>query len=315
MKKRRIKILERNDSRYNPGWLAVILILIGTISSILLRQESGRDWVNRKIIEIGLGDFGGYGGWITVVIAGSIFMLGVVLASHNKKKLQKLRDVEAVLDYDEDENIADRALYLRPFFTDSKIGLQNPFYSRWSGGVSSEPPGLGPEEFIGRVLEPYINVREVEGSDKTIGLGRLRISDSERWQSVVIRSIMEAPLIIVLPSLSQPKNNKEISGLSTMWELKQLVELNRLDSTIAIMPNSDWFHRKTIRKNWEEACSKGKEFGLVLPEYSKKGCIIIFEHKNKIWQPLKIFGQSGTSQKRLARGLVEAYMYQVERFS
>jgi len=314
VKRKRIKIQERNDSRYNPGWIAAILFFVGGIPSILLRPESNRDWINRKLTEIGIGDFGGYGAWIIVIISGGIFVLAGYLAYLNKKKLQPLRDAEASLDGSHDKNTLGQALYLRPFFTDSKTKLQNPFYSIFSSGISSELPTLGPEEFVGRVLEPYITVREIEGSDETIGLGRLHIS-GERWQSVVIKAIMDAPLIIILPSLNQRKDNKEPSGLSTMWELKQLVEFNRLDSTIAIMPNSDWFDRKAIRKGWEQARSKAAELGLILPEYYKKGCIIVFEYKDEVWQPLEIFGRNGVSQKRLARGLVEAFMYQVERFS
>lgn len=313
MKKKHIKIRERKDSRYKIEILEIVLFFLGFIPILTLsRSSSNREWFNKELILIGVGDLWGYGSWIPIIIGVSLCLLALRLAKNNKIKLQPLRDNEATL------NIP-QALYLRPFFTDLKTSFPNPFHSTintaLSANISMEPKVLGAEEFLGRVLEPYINVREVEGSNETIGLGRVRVSAIERWQSVVIKTIMEAPLIIVLPLLSQLKKSNELSGVSTMWELEQLVKLDRIDCTIAIMPNSDWRDRKLIRESWENARSKASEFGLILPEYYKKGCVIIFERKDNDWQPLEVFGKAGFGQKRLARGLIEAFMYQVERLS
>lgn len=93
----------------------------------------------------------------------------------------------------------------------------------------------------------------------------------------------------------------------TAAKLKEIIERDFLGLT-EIYVSSDWRDRKLIRDSWEHTRLKASEFGLILLEYYKKGCVIIFEYKDKVWQPLRVFGQTGFGQKRLACGPVESFM-------
>ena len=304
-KKTRIKIRERKDSRFSVGLVEVILFSIGAVPAYLGRNGAWLDWLEKGMSQIGLGGFGRLGSVsLTLAVSLAFCIPATILATRSKLRLQPLRDAET-------NSSGTNALYLRSFFTDTKALLPNPFYSNLSSGISLESQFIGPEEFVGRVLEPYIDVREVGGDATTVGNGRIPLLE-ETWQMTVVKAIRAASVIIILPSLSRDKNNGQIFGTGMIWELKYLVKSGQVSRMIAIMPKVDWLRRKSTRESWEQAREAASKFGLILPEYCNTGGIIIFEHSQGVWRPKKIFGQSKFRRKRFAIGLVEALKWQAE---
>ncbi len=306
---KRVKVEEANNSAFNIGCLAPFLFLPGFLFFIWFRDTSSRKWLNNELVELGIGDFNGYAALILLIGIPLLTCIpATLLARRSKIKSQQLRNNKIDL-----EKI--HALYLRPYYTDSNISIPNPFYSMWSGGVSLETPALNPEEFVARVLERHLNIYAFGGNNKTVGMGRATAPNLD-WQFGVTESIKKACFIVIFPYLSQLPNSNQISGLSTLWELNQVANLGKLDRTIAIMPCHYWYNRKKIRDNWEKTCEKALEFGVILPKYNNKGCMVTFEYKDELWKPLKIFGDDGIyRQKRLARGLIEALFFLSERFN
>jgi hypothetical protein len=227
-------------------------------------------------------------------------LMGWLIIRH-KRKLQWLRNKELLLP-------GPKALFLRPFFSDKGIKFLNPFYSGWStalSGVSIDLGFLGPEEFVGRVLEPFMNVVQVGGSPATIGNATLSISD-EDWKPLVIEAVHSASIIVILPVLRQEKKTGRTSGESTIWELRYLVDSCRMMQTIVVMPSVSWYRRRTTREGWERARSKAAEFGLNLPVYERKGAVLTFERKGSTWQVVNSFGQAVCLRRKIAFGIVEA---------
>lgn len=293
----RTKIKERTDSRFSIGIVEVLLCLIGVVVAVGGRTGMWLDWAEKWVSRPGA--------WILpVVVAIPLLSSAAHFARRSKSRLQPFRDLEATMD-------GTHALFLRPFFSDTKVGIPNPFFSAiWSGGFSIEPPELGPEEFVGRVLEPYINVREVGGAT-TIGNGRIPVS-SEKWQEDVIKAANKASVTIILPLLGQDKKAGQDLGESTLWELSYLVKTGLISRAMIIMPKVEWRGRKSVRDSWERARAKALGFGMLLPEYSKDGGVLTFEHDHVAWRPAQIFGQNISGRKSLAVGLVEAIKWQAE---
>lgn len=303
----RLKIKEREESRFSISWSAAVLFLMGAPFGYLSRNGAWLDWLEKKLSQIGFGEFSRFGAIaITLSIALAFCVPAAILAKRRKLNLQALRDAEA-------NSSKTTALYLRPFFTDTKIQLQSPFYSSWSQGISLEPPFIGPEEFVGRVLEPYIDVRQVGGAAKTVHTGLVNVLEEETWQMAVVKAIRAASVTIILPSLTRSKNNSQQFGTSTIWELKYLVNSKQIRRTIVIMPKVSWINRRSTRKSWDHAREEIAKFGLILPEYSKSGGSVVFEQADDAWRPKMVFGQSKFRRKRFAAGLVEALKWQAKQ--
>lgn len=237
---------------------------------------------------------------VVLIIILVLVVPGQLLAKRNVLRSQSLRDAEA-------HAPGPKALFLRSFFTDKKVHLLSPFFSRWAaaGGTEVRPPVLLPEEFVGRVLEPYINVVEIKGRDKTIAPGQITTTDVE-WKTTVARTIPSASVVVILPAMGKKKRKDEERGHGTVWELEHLMRSGYMDRTIAIMPVTIWVRRRSVRQSWERIRQEMSDKGLVLPEYNRRGSVITFELKDNVWRPARIFGQTGSSRKRLAIGLVEA---------
>ncbi len=298
----RTKIKERRDSRFSIGMIEALLLLIATIAAPVVRTNIWRDWAEKWV--------GRPGAWVlSVVVLIAFIWPASILARRTKGRLQPLRDADAALG-------GTNALFLRPFFTDTKVRITNPFYSIGTSGVTIEPAGLGPEEFVGRVLEPYINVREV-GGEAPIGNGRVPVPP-EKWQDTVIKVAGEASVIIIIPLLWKDEKTGQEYGEGTFWELKYLARTGLMSRAIALMPKVDWRSQKSVNVGWERFRASVAEFGVLLPEYNDDGCAMIFEETSGVWRPAEIFDQDSDifdpfELKRLAFNLVEALKRQAER--
>jgi hypothetical protein len=300
-----MKIRERKASRVGPGGAASGLMLIAGVLAPLLWSESNRLWFNQQVRSVGIGWFGGYA-WL--VPAGVALLCGIaaaILADRHKRRLQPLRDSEVSLE-------GPHALYLRPYFTDTGTPLLNPFYSAWSGGLSLEAYALNPEQFVGRVLEPYINVREVGGNPSTVANSRILIP-YDAWQDAVKEAIHAAAVIVMMPLMLPDRNTGIMRGEATIWELQYIVESGLLDRTIVLMPHVPWGARKRTRGAWERTRNRVAEFGLELPAYREQGDVLVFSHADEAWRMEKLFSPALPARKQVAAGLVEALRWTSER--
>ena len=95
-------------------------------------------------------------------------------------ELQSLRNYGANM-------ISFYALYLRAFSTDSDVLFLNPFFVPDENGqldMFGDSELLYPEEFIGRILDPYIDVIQVSGSEENIGAARIFLDDFGNGKSL-----------------------------------------------------------------------------------------------------------------------------------
>lgn len=289
MKRKRIRVRQRKGGTFRIGIAAGVYFFVG--------------WLVWQIVNIS-------GLWLIALFVGFpilvIFVwLGNWRSNQQHVAAQPLRNSEA--------NLAGgvSALYLRPFFT-AGLCFDNPFRSYWKLaliGFSIDPPLLLCEQFVARVLEPYINVREIGGNPLLAGIGRL--TTEEEWKDTFGTALNEAQVVIIIPAFYEDPKTGQTSGEMTLWEIQQLMVSKRMDRAIAIMPKK--FPRIPTREYWQESQKRLADLGLILPNYDWKGCVLVFDQVNNHWEFTKKFGQRGFGKKRLAKGLLEALMFQSER--
>ncbi|MFL5384587.1 MAG: hypothetical protein ACJ8GN_18855 [Longimicrobiaceae bacterium] len=301
-----MKIRERKETRFEPGALAGVLLLIVTVLMPLAGSGFVLSWVSRQVQANGLGSPNQFESMLIVAVPTLAIGVGAVVAAfRHKRALQPLRDSEAALE-------GPYALFLRAYYSDYHSVFPNPFLSASSGGVFRDSVVLGPEEFVARVLEPFIDVREVGGSPSTIGSARITTADEE-WQPAVVKAIHGASVIVVLPLMKQDRKGAT-RGEAMIWELRYLVESGLMDRTIVLMPGVPWVVRWKMREAWERSRLRVAGFGLELPQYDGRGGIWAFVRSGQTWRPEKSFAPVASSQKRLAAGLVEALLWMSGRF-
>lgn len=222
--------------------------------------------------------------------------LNSILEEENLKRkhqLQSYRNSQV-------DSIKIYTLYLRSFETDDIVFMANPFFFEDDDENRKQINSFGdaelifPEEFIGRVLEPYIDVLQVGGSDANIGPARIFVDDSI-WQERVGNAVNAASIIILMPLVTEMKNGS-YRGLATMWELQFLVKSGKIERTIILMPPSNHFgkaasgelnlrngqndvglmeyRRAHIGDGWEAIKDMSSRIGLQLPCYTDSGAVI-----------------------------------------
>lgn len=309
MSKRCPKIRERKDSRFSPGCLGPLLLPLLFILVQISRSPIRSEWIGQAV---GLESLNP--NVLTAIVAGLATLLAGVmvwLVKRHRKKLQALRDAEIFLP-------GPRALFLRPYFSDTKVKLLNPFFSSWAAAFSGVPVNfdggiLLPEQFVGRVLEPFINVVQVGGSP-AISNATLTVTDKE-WKPAVAEAVDAAAVVIVMPILREDRRTGHTAGVSTILELQYLVESTHLSRTIIVMPDAMWHSRRRIARGWEQARQKAAKFSLLLPPYNKKGAVMTFEKTEGGWQVSRTFGQGICRRRKIAFGLVEAVTWLAQRHS
>src|SRR5882757_3282628 len=153
---------EKKKSTFEYSALIYIWILILAVSMFLLtRTGPVKDFVSNRLAYIGF-DFNGYGIW---GLAALLFIVSIPIffvLKRESKQGQDLRNQEATSE-------GDKAVYLRPFFSDLTIKFKNPDFPVFTNmifpGSFPELSYISPGEFIYRVLEPIITVKVIGGND------------------------------------------------------------------------------------------------------------------------------------------------------
>jgi hypothetical protein len=295
------KVKERQDSSYSPPGRAEILVAVAVIlyifAKIFARTKYATRWLAHKGLLISF--------LIMLFVVGvslAIFVLARVLSRRSKIDRQPLRDLEA--------NLAGPfCLFLRTFYFDQNARFPNPYLRL--GLYSVEPFTIGPEEFVARVLEPSLHVREVGGTN-AIATSRIRLDDRQ-WHEVVRDACARASLIVILPLIHEDINH-EIAGEAMLWEFMHLAENGDLNKTLALMPPNIPRHSKTNPNAWERTRLHSSEFCVDLPVYDKRGAVIMFERHQGRWKGTAMLDRKGMAHKQLARSLIEAANTVAARF-
>jgi uncharacterized integral membrane protein len=307
-KSKKPKVRGRGDTRFGVGTWSQLLAI--PLYFLLVAAAAGSAGL-LKSLRYWAGDWT----WpFIVVIFGGAFLcacIGARLGASDKRKTQTLRDAEATMS-------GSRALYLRTFFSDTKIQFPNPYVDQ-AFGVSFDLTTLDgemlpAEVFVGRVLEPFLNVVQVGGSPATIGPGRIYTSDAE-WQDAVRPAVLEADVIVILPIMGLDRKTKRLAGRATIWEMEHLVRSGRIERAVVIMPprlSIMWFPSR-VRDGWERARALAAEFALYLPASQRRGGVFIFHEWNGDWLPTEIVIRTKRKRERLAAALQEAVKRQAIR--
>jgi hypothetical protein len=293
------KIKNRRGSLFGIGpWSALFYILVAVLAPIV-RSESWEHSLAEKLKSIGLMRIGDL--WLGIFANSVVFAIGILAAMlgyREKISRQAERDAEIHLS-------GPKALFLRPFFIDKRFGVPNPFYSHLSGGIGPDAMFIKPEEFVGRVLEPYIIVMEIGGGRESVSGGRIYSSD-DHWRESFAQAVEGAAVIVVLPMLGLNAKAGRILGEATIWEMRYLVESKNISRTIVVMPKVHWARRKYARQSWERARIATSSFGLFLPEYREQGAVMLFVKVLDAWKVERDFGGMKNGRYSLAAGLIEA---------
>jgi hypothetical protein len=204
-----------------------------------------------------------------------------------------------------------RALFLRPFFSDRKLKFYNPFFREWL----PEPRSLLSQEFIGRILEPYIDVVQFGGSHKEVANARVAVPRGEPdWWPLFEHQVAQASAIIVVP-LQRKSGTRSIEGMATILEMKYLLASRALERAIVVMPpmrGHGWLDM-WLEDSWELARAKMSELRLELPRYSLYGDVMVFECVVGDWKMAASFCEGREDEHRLAFGVVEAMKWLARR--
>jgi hypothetical protein len=297
MARARKKLRERQASRFSRGPTASLLFGIGGI--LMAFALGGGYFLAAGLRATGIADLGDDA---ARVVGGVLAMLFVIpatfIAQRHQQQLQVVRDQDIRVG-------GPVALYLRPFFIDKYLRLPNPYRSRsfWSPDMAP----ILPAEFIGRVLEPYINVRQLGGGPETLANTRVQAPLlGDEWKRTVKNQIQAASVAIVIPLLDRDRKSGELRGQATLWELAWLINSGAMARTIVMMPSVAWVHRRRVRDGWERGRAVLRELGLVLPPYTKRGEVMTFARDDGCWCVAASFGGKGRAINRFAVGLVEA---------
>jgi hypothetical protein len=194
-----VKIRERKVTRFSPGSTASWLMLTAGMSWALTQSGVIPDLLNDLARNLGLGTANEY---ILMLIAGiPILIVATValqLGTRHRHALQAFRDSEATL---EGPNV----LFLRPYFTDVKLPLLNPFYS--AGAFNPDPAvgvgaGLKPDDHCVSASLPG-RLGRAERSFTALSRSKRHVSRAAGWFGCAGLPA-HAPLCIASGTPSQP---------------------------------------------------------------------------------------------------------------
>jgi hypothetical protein len=290
------KVREHKTTSFDPGTLPAVLAAIAVVVFYLLRDGLPRwaaDWFVSMQINVPSKITTQIFGIATIAVAGTA---ALILATKRRRLTQAARDAEST-------GPGRHVLFLRPFFTDAKLHVQNPYASPYTIDPL-EPHLILPEEFIARVLEPYYTVRQIGGHKQTFGPGRLEASDSE-WKRVFTAAVEVAEAIVIIPLINVRRRSCESpSGTAMLWEFRYLAESGHLRRTVVVMPIVHLFHRRATRRGWDAARQEAAKFKVNLPDYSRAGAALTFAQIDDQWRVQNNHVDRTFSRHRLALGLL-----------
>jgi len=285
----------RSASRSSRGPVGSLLYGLAAVAIVLMKSEWFRRWLTSKL---------GVGAAWVLMCAVTLLLLAsaALIAQRHQRKLQVVRDHDIAI-------AGPVALYLRPFFIDKHV-FANPYYTS-----SPDNPALLSSELIGRVLEPYIRVRQLGGGPETLANTRVPVPLlDDAWKLIVKQQILTASVAIILPLMDRDRKTGEIRGQATLWELGYLIESGAIARTIVMMPSAAWVSRRRVGNAWEHGRTAARDLGLFLPPYTKDGDVMTFARDDGgRWRVAGSFGRAARGHKRIAVGLVEAVQWLAHR--
>lgn len=249
-------------------------------------------------------------GHVDMVIFGVIgalvtaFLLSAWIAYRRKLKAQLARDATPLTH-------GPFVLLLRPFHTDARIGMPYPFSATVLEAAADTGLGMRPPEYVARVLEPYVDVRQIGGNREDIAASRIFTSDDD-WQAVLATQAAEASAVVIMPLVTKRLGERKTRGTSTIWELEHLCVTGALAKTALLLPPweyiggfaQEWYIRGRLKKEWRQVQSTAAKFGLDLPAYKGDSDVLLFSQTiNGRWTASS--GHVG-GELDLARSLLDA---------
>jgi hypothetical protein len=241
------------------------------------------------------------GAIVALVVA---FVLPAWIGYRKKLKAQLARDAAPL-------SSGPFVLMLRPFHTDARIGMPHPFLQLGFEAAIDSSGGMHPPEYVARVLEPYIDVRQIGGNLEDIAASRLFTSD-DTWQAVLSRQAAGASAIVIMPLVTKTFGERKTHGTSTIWELEHLCTTGALAKTALLLPPWDyiggiaqqWYIRGRLKREWRQVQDTAAKFGLDLPAYNGDSDVLLFSQaSNGRWST---YSGHGGAQTDLARNLLDA---------
>jgi hypothetical protein len=219
-----------------------------------------------------LGDFwSGAEGFPTlmwVAIALMLFGFSRVVAQAQQRERQENRNRIANQIRDDARAGTRRtfSLYLRPFFTESALTVENPVRSGNVLSPSTYAEGVDAdiERLLGHAMDGRAPLVAIGGDAGEAGAGRV-VSDAD-WKDDFAALADQAEAIIVAP-FAQP---------ATAWEVSELARTDQLAKTWFLMPPAGFFKRDDGTKTstdalWGAAQNAHASIGLALPDYEAAG--------------------------------------------
>lgn len=207
------------------------------------------------------------------VLAAAVSAVGSGVAWIEKRVIQRKRDIQAARVLKEAKSAPSATkdafgLYLRPFFTTGKLGVEEvlrrpmmPIFPSYHEALAAEKaPDL--EASLTKALEPTASLIAVGRPGEQIGAGRVA-SDEETWQEDVALLAQRARFIVFVPS--------ERAG--TSWEIDLARREGLLHKCIFVMPPELHYDAIDLRAAWQRATKEIRKLGLRLPNYEPEGLL------------------------------------------
>ncbi|MGD9968156.1 MAG: hypothetical protein AB7T59_16675 [Hyphomonadaceae bacterium] len=232
------------------------------------------------------------------------FVLPTWIGYRKKLKAQLARDAAPL-------SSGPFVLILRPFHTDARIGMPHPFLQLGFESAIDSSGGMHAPEYVARVLERYIDVRQIGGNREDIAASRMFTSDDD-WQAVLATQAVEASAIVIMPLVTKRLGERKTHGTSTVWELEHLCATGALAKTALLLPPweyiggiaQQWYIRGRLKKEWRQVQAAAAKFGLDLPAYNGDSDVLLFSQEaNGRWAARS--GHRGAATD-LARNLLDA---------
>jgi hypothetical protein len=301
MRLRRRRLLEADDSGFPaPVRAGVMFVGLFIALHVIPRSRDLAEWIATVLTPL-LG-FRLERGTVNIVLV--LAALVVLLVWYAVHASARLRASQAVRDR-QDIGAQPFALYLRPFESDAAITLQNPHYSHIASIVLSEENRIGPEEFVGRVLEAYIHVIQIGGDPIRAGATRVYAGEHD-WRERFFDLSRKASVLIVSPLLFPNRSGGPMKGGETLWELAFLAQSGLLERTLLLMPRVRWWRRRRVRDAWTRAADELALGDLRIPAYRARGGVFAATRDTTGWTFSIDHPVGRLGRRQLALALVEA---------
>jgi ankyrin repeat protein len=171
---------------------------------------------------------------------------------------KKARMISRIIEISERENKKideNFGLYLRAFSTTDRLPVN----------------GIDLETSIAYSISHLLTFVALGQPGEHIGAGRIETEDF-RWRNMAEDLIRNASIVLMIPS-GRP---------GTIWEIRFLKENNFLEKTIFMMPPEMPFIGRRYSFEWQEAVSRLKELGIILPPHYSKGLLFRLNSEGRI---------------------------------